>query len=545
MTGDYTAPRHYETIVIGAGIAGLSCGSRLFNHQHFRAPQKLLVLEGRERTGGRINSVHVNGCRLDVGANWIHGVGTDEEPNPLVKILPQKRYRQLQGSVVFRAPLDDGRDGDDDWIKVHSPGSPSALPSLISSTPDRTVPAGHGATIMAVLWGMLGSLHEVANDTPTGQAKNTPMLEAVAKSELLQNAFRELPQDYHRILSAMPQFIENIEAAPLAAQSAEHSGEAAMGLLEYALDDFDGDQVFLQDGYLAVVNELAKELVEAELVRFKTDVKCIHWASKPIKVETNSGDYTADQVVCTLPLGVLKYPSSPLFEPPLPVERQEAIAALGYGTLDKIFLVYDRAWWAEEPYISIYRNGIVRQPFEAQEDALGGSDQLPAPDSFMGFTDELPGIEIKEDGQTTPGLRLLSFINLDNLTGYPALSAFVSCSNATYVESLSDQEAGGILHRALSRWLGREPPKPTGIYVTRWAQDRYSRGSYSHMITGMSETKHREAFQEPIFNGKGAVLRFAGEHTSRNHFATAHGALISGWREAGSILQGLKQNSKC
>ncbi|KAH9817780.1 Lysine-specific histone demethylase 1A [Teratosphaeria destructans] len=397
---------------------------------------------------------------------------------------------------------------------------------------------------MGALRGMLGSLHEVANDTPAGQAKNAPMLEAVAKSELLQNAFSEIPQDYHRTLSGMPQFIENIEAAPLAAQSAEHSGEATMGLLEYALDDFDGDQVFLQDGYLAVVNELAKELVEAELVRFNTDVNRIHWASKPITVETSSGHYTADQVVCTLPLGVLKYPSSPVFEPSLPAEQQEAIASLGYGTLDKIFLVYDRAWWAEEPYISVYRNGIIRQPFKAQEDALS-SDQLSAPDSFMGFTDELPGIEIKEDGQTISGLRMLSCFNLDNLTGYPVLSAFVSCSNATYVESLSDQEAGGIIHRALSRWLGREPPKPAGIYVTRWAQDPRSRGSYSHMISGISETKHREAFQKPVFNSKGAALRFAGEHTSRNHFATAHGALISGWREADSILEGLKQGSKC
>lgn len=58
------------------------------------------------------------------------------------------------------------------------------------------------------------------------------------------------------------------------------------------------------------------------------------------------------------------------------------------------------------------------------------------------------------------------------------------------------------------------------------------------MITGVSETRHREAFCEPIIGGDGAVLRFAGEHTSRNHFATVHGALLSGWREADAVLKG-------
>ena len=35
---------------------------------------------------------------------------------------------------------------------------------------------------------------------------------------------------------------------------------------------------------------------------------------------------------------------------------------------------------------------------------------------------------------------------------------------------------------------------------------------------------------------RGGEVRFAGEHTSSNHFATAHGALISGWREADAII---------
>ena len=39
------------------------------------------------------------------------------------------------------------------------------------------------------------------------------------------------------------------------------------------------------------------------------------------------------------------------------------------------------------------------------------------------------------------------------------------------------------------------------------------------------------------------VLYFAGEHTSKNHFALAHGAYLSGKREGNRILQDLKTHN--
>ncbi|KAK5114150.1 hypothetical protein LTR62_002720 [Meristemomyces frigidus] len=116
------------------------------------------------------------------------------------------------------------------------------------------------------------------------------------------------------------------------------------------------------------------------------------------------------------------------------------------------------------------------------------------------------------------------------------LSCFVSCANAAHIETLSNSAAGGIIHRTLTSWFGVETPAPKAVHVTRWAQDELSRGSYSHMVTGISDVAHREEFQKPVLNRFGGLLRFAGEHTSRSHFATVHGALLSGWREADDIL---------
>jgi hypothetical protein len=57
-----------------------------------------------------------------------------------------------------------------------------------------------------------------------------------------------------------------------------------------------------------------------------------------VHAETPSGSATfhTRHAIVTFPIGVLKARSSSLFEPPLPAEKQAAIANLGVGLLDKV-----------------------------------------------------------------------------------------------------------------------------------------------------------------------------------------------------------------
>ena len=67
-----------SVIVVGGGISGLSAAHSLATS----GVTDVLLLETRDRLGGRINTVEYGGKKLELGAQWIHGA---EEQNELYK----------------------------------------------------------------------------------------------------------------------------------------------------------------------------------------------------------------------------------------------------------------------------------------------------------------------------------------------------------------------------------------------------------------------------------------------------------------------------
>ena len=58
-------PESYDVVVIGAGIGGLSA-ARLLR----RAGMSVLVLEAKERVGGRMLSLPIAGRLVEIGGRW-------------------------------------------------------------------------------------------------------------------------------------------------------------------------------------------------------------------------------------------------------------------------------------------------------------------------------------------------------------------------------------------------------------------------------------------------------------------------------------------
>ena len=69
-----------RVLVIGAGIAGLTVANALAH-----ADVDCVVLEARDRIGGRLHTADLGGGRVDLGGSWIH----HPEGNPLRRFARQ------------------------------------------------------------------------------------------------------------------------------------------------------------------------------------------------------------------------------------------------------------------------------------------------------------------------------------------------------------------------------------------------------------------------------------------------------------------------
>lgn len=96
-----------RVIVVGAGIAGLTAARALS-----RCGVDVVVVEARDRIGGRVHTADVGGYPVDLGASWVHGA---EQENPVARafalagvklvpvdgLLPQRRLSTVRPQAAL------------------------------------------------------------------------------------------------------------------------------------------------------------------------------------------------------------------------------------------------------------------------------------------------------------------------------------------------------------------------------------------------------------------------------------------------------------
>jgi hypothetical protein len=179
-----------------------------------------------------------------------------------------------------------------------------------------------------------------------------------------------------------------------------------------------------------------------------------------------------DNVLCTMSLGFLKENLNTLLEPLSLVteERREAVQKLGFGTINKIFLFYDKPFWGE---------------------ALQLVNMIWLPENDQFRLDRL---------SYANGARKIwheDICKFEVVNSYPnALSAWIAGSEE--FEKLDDATVRADCTSLLRRFLNNASiPEPTSILRTKWNTNVFSRGSYSHMPLG-SHQRHFEAIAEPL-----------------------------------------------
>lgn len=430
-----------QILVIGAGMAGIAAARTLHD-----AGCSVAVLEARDRIGGRTHTDSSLGVDIDLGAAWIHG----PTANPLVPLARQH-------GVGW---------GFTDFFNVH------------------------GGGVMA--------FH--ADGAPIDEAAYTEGIQyfPAAYAHLHNSLLTDPPGDEVRSMAAL------LDRGLPGQESL--TGDAAAGFyytsrvrIRYEdaadLDQVDwrigrgyvklpgGDLLVHDGGFGRLVRGLAAGLN----IRTGVVVERIAYGDDGVTVSTGQGDFQAERVIVTVPLGVLKAGVID-FSPGLPPEKQAAIERIGFGHYEKLALRFPRIFWPTGPHRFNY---------------LSDAD----PPLFM------------------------AWLNNAHYTGEPVLVAYHAAGLARHINPWPDERLIAGALEALRRMFGPDVPDPLSYVRSAWEADPFSRGSYSFSQLGMTPDD-RTALAAPV----GDRLYFAGEATHPHYWATVHGAYETGVRAARAVL---------
>jgi monoamine oxidase len=254
-----------------------------------------------------------------------------------------------------------------------------------------------------------------------------------------------------------------------AAAPAETVGADELGLVAAVRDD---PSHGIAGGNQSLPRALAAEL--GERVHLREPARAIAWGDDGVTVRSERGELSAGAAVIAVPAPLLEEIA---FDPPLPRERRDAVARLGYGHAAKLFVPL-----RERP-----------QP----------SAVLSVPERYWTWTARAAGGEVQ-----------------------PVAHAFAGSPGGLERLGVADGPAAWLA--SLTRLRPDLELQPEGALLSTWSDDPWARGAYS---------VHTPGGNDPALAERHGPLAFAGEYTAGPFAGLMEGALRSGQRAAEQLLR--------
>ncbi|KAA9041319.1 FAD-dependent oxidoreductase [Ginsengibacter hankyongi] len=278
----------YDVIIIGGGAAGLVAAKLLSE-----SGKKILLLEAKEKLGGRIHCIKNFSFPVEGGAEFIHG-----NLKTTVSLLKEAGLKKEKIKGNF-CRVTNGK-----W-----------------NTEDEPIEN----------WDLLvKKLKECKQDISVDSFLNK-FLKA-KKYDTVKRQFRKYIEGYD---AADPKY-----ANVLAVRD--------------EMEDEDESQYRPVPGYYALINFLKETCLKCNgIIKTGEPVKEIK-NNKNVEVITSAGKYLCKQIIITVPLGVLqsKKNNKSFIEFPSSIKKYIAAAKkIGNGGVIKFLLEFDKAFWLEEKFL--------------------------------------------------------------------------------------------------------------------------------------------------------------------------------------------------
>lgn len=467
-----------DVIVVGAGFAGLSAARALAE-----AGLKVVVLEARNRVGGRTHTVERSGVTLDLGGQWI-GPGQSRIA-ALADELGVDTYPQYDDGddVVVRAGT---------VVRVASPALAFAKEELLGYLE------------------LIADLEALADTVPTDAPWHAPDAATLDRQTLATWIDgRGVPGAATELFEVGVQAVFAATSADLSLLHVTHYVAAAGGWS--ALTDTTGgaQERRIVGGLEPLARRLAGLLPGG--VQLDSEVLALAWGDDGVTATVQrrspaaSGsdpDGTVGQggstgvridrlrartVIVAVPPTVAQRIA---FDPPLPPARDQLMANMPGGSVIKFHVVYPTPFWR----------------------AAGLSGQVIAPGAVVGATFDGTAPNHVSDG---PGV----------------ITGFFEAAHATAAGRHSQQHRRQMVVDHLVAALGEEAATPQDYVDLDWSTEPHTRGCYGAHLPPGAWTRWGPELRHPM-----GPIHWAGSECATRWVGYIDGALESGRTTAAEVM---------
>jgi monoamine oxidase len=342
-----TIPANADVVIVGAGFAGLSAARDLVRLGH-----DVVVLEGRDRVGGRSATTTIAGTPVDLGGTFVGP--TQDAVIALAQELGCERVRTYsRGKNLIR------------WRgKVRSYGSTIPRLSIIELL-----------DVSRIQW----RFDRVSRRVPVAEPWTSPIAETL-DSKTLDEWLRYVhaSASTRDLMAIMARVTWGCEPEEVSMLHAVRYVKAAGGLGRM-LDTEGGAQ---QDRFPGGTQQIALRMAEelGPRVVLNAVVRSIErGADGTLTVGSDRGDVTAKAVIVAVPPA---HRAGIAFDPALPPEYEKLAQHWPQGNLSKAYVAYETPFWREDGRSgeALSDEGPVFITFDVSPSDAG-------PGILLGFTD--------------------------------------------------------------------------------------------------------------------------------------------------------------